>query len=77
MKGLRKGDTLSLTLGINMSTGEDRGSPWVRSEASSTTTVGKDETYKEARERLYNEVYKRVDTALNRIVDEVNKPSEA
>jgi hypothetical protein len=73
MKGLRKGDTLSLTIGINMSTGEDRGSPWVRAEAMSITTVGENETYKEAKVRLYNEVYKRADSALNKVVKEVQE----
>ncbi len=73
MAKLQKGDTLSLTLGINMPVGDDRSNPWIKAEASSTTTVGKDETYKEAKERLYKEVYTRMDKAINRLFDEVLK----
>ncbi len=45
----------------------DRGSPWVKCEVTSTTTVGTDETYTAARKRLHAEAKKRLDQGVNEV----------
>lgn len=72
MKKLNVGDSMTVTLGVNMPTG-DRSSPWVRAEVTSSTTRTKDESYKEASERLYSEASKRLDKTLNRLVKYATK----
>lgn len=71
------GDTIAVTLGLNQPIGDDRGSPWVKTEVTSTTTIRKGETHKAARLRLLADAEHRLDTSFARLLKEVRRANRA
>lgn len=75
---LGEGDSISLTLGINMPLDDSgRGSPWIKAEASATTRIQKGETYKSATSRLSKDVKKRLDRHINYLMHEMSQSKKA